>query len=177
MSLIVEDGTGLPDAESYIAVTAADTYHANQGNAAWALIATTALKEQALRRATTYLTGEYRDRWAGSRKTITQALDWPRYMVPLRDIPGGFGESPAYVASTIVPVEVQRASAELALKATTQDLAPDLARGILMETIGPIITEYDPNSSQIVRYRALDNLLKPLLKNGGGRSMVSLLRA
>jgi hypothetical protein len=176
MTLIVEDGTVVAGAESYIAVAAADTYHANQGNTAWALISTTALKEQALRRAMTYLTSEYRDRWAGSRTSITQPLDWPRYMVPLQDVPGGYSSYPAFVSSTIVPTEAQRAQAELALRATVADLAPDLTRGVLSETIGPIKTEYDPNGVLFTVYRSIDKLLKPLLRDGGGTS-VRLVRS
>ena len=55
-------------------------------------------------------------------------------------------------------------------------LAPDLTRGILVEKVGDISVEYDPNSAQQVRYQAIDLLLKPLLKAGGGSSTVSLSR-
>jgi hypothetical protein len=37
MALIVEDGTGLANAESYVSVADATTYHANIGNTAWAV--------------------------------------------------------------------------------------------------------------------------------------------
>ena len=40
MSLIVEDGTGLAGAESYVSVTDADTYHDKRGNTAWATLTT-----------------------------------------------------------------------------------------------------------------------------------------
>ena len=51
MSLVVEDGTGKADAESYISVADADTYHSNRGNTDWAALTTTE-KEQLLRGAT-----------------------------------------------------------------------------------------------------------------------------
>ena len=35
MSLVTEDGTGLPTAESYISVADATTYHTARGNAVW----------------------------------------------------------------------------------------------------------------------------------------------
>lgn len=35
MSLIVEDGTGLPDAESYASVAFADAYFTARNNSAW----------------------------------------------------------------------------------------------------------------------------------------------
>ena len=46
MTLIVEDGTGLANAESYVSVADATTYHANIGNTAWAAITSDATKEQ-----------------------------------------------------------------------------------------------------------------------------------
>lgn len=57
MALIVEDGTGLADAESYLSVADADTYHADRNNEAWQDYST-AEKEAALRKATQYITGD-----------------------------------------------------------------------------------------------------------------------
>ena len=90
MSLIVEDGTGRADAESYASVSVADAYHTARGNTAWAALATTALKEAALRKATDYLGQTYGLRWKGYRMTTTQALDWPRELVCR---PGFYGEA------------------------------------------------------------------------------------
>ena len=83
MALIVEDGTGKSDAESFISVADADTYHSNRGNTDWASLLTAA-KEQNLRKATDYICQVYRMKWAGTRVNGTQALDWPRAYV-LRD--------------------------------------------------------------------------------------------
>jgi hypothetical protein len=38
MTLIVETGQGLPDAESFISVADADTYFTARGNAVWAAL-------------------------------------------------------------------------------------------------------------------------------------------
>ena len=47
MALIVEDGTGLANAESYVSVADATTYHTNYGNTAWtAIIRSTARVNQ-----------------------------------------------------------------------------------------------------------------------------------
>jgi len=77
MALIVEDGTGLSTAESYISTADADTYIASYkgANATWDG-ATTAAKEIAARQATQYLDGKYA--WIGQIETSTQALGWPR---------------------------------------------------------------------------------------------------
>lgn len=77
MSLIVEDGTGLSAAESYISTADADTYIAayKMPSTAWSA-ATTATKEIAARQATQYLDGAYA--WLGEQTLTTQALRWPR---------------------------------------------------------------------------------------------------
>ena len=175
MALIVETGAGLASAESLISVTDADTYFANIGTSAWAAL-TTAQKEQNLRKATIFMGGEYRDRWAGTRTTVTQALDWPRYMVPIRDTPTAFGSAIAYYPSTSVPTLVGYACAELAYRSSVADLTPDLTRGIRSEQVGDLKIEYDTNSAQFTRFRQIDLMLKPFLKAGGGASIVGLTR-
>jgi len=175
MSLVTEDGTGRADSESLISVTAADTYFSNIGNTAWAALSATQ-KEQNLRKATIYMGGAYRDRWAGTRTTVTQALDWPRYMVPIRDTPTAFGSAVAFYPATSVPTLVGYACAELAYRASVADLTPDLTRGIRSEQVGDIKVEYDTNSAQYTRYRQIDLMLKPFLKAGGGSSIVPLTR-
>lgn len=163
MALIVEDGTAKADAESYASVAAADTYHANRGNTAWAAIATTALKEAALRKATDYMGQCFLTRWKGYRYSTTQALDWPRSMVPM---PGGYGVT--YYATNAIPVAVINACCELALRASAGDLAEDTAQEIIREKVGQLETEYQPGSRAGARYPAITRLLGPLLTGSGG---------
>jgi hypothetical protein len=164
MALIVEDGTGKVDSESFIAVAGADTRLAALGMTDWAALTTTQ-KEQALRRATLFMEQRYRSRWKGTRLLRAQALSWPRYGAIVDEF---------HIESTIVPTEVANACADVALKAVAGDLAPDLERGIVREKIGPLETEFDPYSSQAKRYPAIDQMLAPYLQ-GGGRSR--LMRA
>jgi len=166
MALEVEDGTGKATAESFISVTDASTYHTARGNAAWAALASDAVREQCLRKATDYMEQVYRSRWQGCRVSETQALSWPRYSVVVE----GY-----LVDDASVPDAVKRACAELALKASSADLAPDLTQGVVREQIGPIAVEYDKNSPQATRYRAIDAMLAPFLTSGGGCS-VKLVR-
>lgn len=80
MSLIVEDGTGLADAQSYVSAVDADAYFLARANSVWAA-ATPEAKEAALVRATQALDGDHFVRggyWPGWRATEAQALDWPR---------------------------------------------------------------------------------------------------
>lgn len=166
MSLIVEDGTGLATAESYISVTAADTYFLNRNNAVWAALQTPA-KEAALRKATDYMLQAYRVRWAGMRNVATQALDWPRRYVPNRDVPQMYGPSPAFYDFTSVPVTVANACAELALRASAADLSPDLTAQVKSESVGPISVVYADGARQDTHYKAIDAMLAPFLKAGG----------
>lgn len=167
MALIDEDGTGKATAESYISVADASTYFTARGVTAWTALATDALREAALRKATEYMIGAYRSRWQGVRAfPLVQALDWPR---------AGVVRDSWQVDIDEVPVEVQRACAELALKASAADLAPDLTQGVIREQVGPIAVEYDRSSPQSTRYKAIDAMLAPFLKAGGGVS-VGLVR-
>lgn len=170
MSLIVEDGTGLADAESYISVTDASTYHANRGNAAWAALASDTIREQLLRKATDYMVQAYRLRWKGDRVSATQAIDWPRNWVEYADYQfytqngaqmiGGY----LYYPANEVPEEVKRACAELALLANSSDLMGEQGQGVKREKIGPIETEYDTYSRQGRHFPAVKSLLDPFLK-------------
>lgn len=165
-TLIVEDGTAKPDADSYIATADANIYHANRGNTAWAGLSTLA-KEAALRKATDYMLQVYRWKWAGERKTTAQSLDWPRLNVPLQDFAGA-----GFVSDTTVPVPVQNACAELALRAAVGDLAPDVGRVATRERIDVIEVEYSVNAAPWVRYRAADNMLTAYFKPSAGSSIV-----
>lgn len=167
MALVVEDGTGKADAESYISVADADTRHSNLGNTAWGL-ADTATKEAALRRATNYMLQMYRGRWTGTRVKVDpmQALDWPRYGVEVDHFPVHFD---------IVPPEVANACADLALRALSADLNADLTRGVVRKKIGPLETEFDPYSPQSTRRPAIDMALAPFLRGSSANAM--LIRA
>ena len=169
MALIVETGTGLADAEVYCPLAFADSYHAARGNTLWATMSETE-REASMRRAVDYMQQQYRTHWAGYRLTITQALDWPRYEVPRVDF-GGF------YATDAVPIEVQRACAELAFRAASGELLGDQGQTVIEQTVGPITTKYADGSSPRKRFAAVDALLGPLLKQGGARSFVPVVRA
>lgn len=162
MALIVEDGSNVAGAESYESVANADTHHSNRGNTAWAALTTTA-KEQALRKATDYMTQAYRDRWAGYRTNTGQSLDWPRALVEIKDV----NYIGSYVDQDSIPSEVKKACCELALMSLDGDLAPNLERETASESIATISVSYFQGSKQYTVYRAIDMMLKPLLRNGG----------
>lgn len=171
MTIIVEDGTAKIDAETFASVAAADTYHSVRGNTTWADLATAA-KEQALRKATDYMGQCYASAWKGFRVTTTQALDWPRTMVPK---PGTYGDT--YYAITDMPVAVVNACCELALRASSATLAADQSQALASVKAGSVEVAYAPNSSARKTYPAVTRLLAPYIIGGGGASYVSLSKS
>lgn len=165
MSIVVEDGAGLPNAEAYISTADADTYHGNRGNTAWAALANPA-KEAALRHATDFMSTALR--WSGVRATATQALDWPRAGTELNGFP---------IAANVVPAAVARACAELALRATAGSLSPDAEPVVLETTVGPLTTKYAPPAaaSAADQYPAVVAMLAGLLASAN-RNQVNMVR-
>lgn len=160
MALVVEDGTGLSNAESYVSVANADARQTALGITAWT--GTDAVKEAALRRATQYMEQRYRQRWKGTRLLRAQALSWPRY---------GADTGDWYVESTVVPAEVANACADLAVKALSETLNADQTRAVVREKVDVLETEYDRYSPQATRFVAIDAMLAPYLMGGGVRLM------
>jgi Putative DnaT-like ssDNA binding protein len=138
VALIVEDGTGLATAESYVSVAYVDTYATNIGDATWATL-TTAQQEQACRKATRYMEAKWRLRWKGNKTLETQALAWPRYNV--------LDEDGYVVDSDDVPQAVEHACSEAALLAgASVDLEPDVSRIKKSVRAGSVEVEWFPGS-------------------------------
>ena len=168
MSIVVETGAVISGAESYISVIEASLYHSNRGNIAWSALVSDAVREQCLRKATDYMLQVYRPRWKGFRKDGTQTLDWPRTFVYLEPFVHGIvGTFPFLVPDTIVPIEVQRACAELALKAAAGELLADTAQQKTSTKVGDIEVAYDKYSPHSTQYRAIDAMLSMYLMESG----------
>jgi hypothetical protein len=178
MALITEDGSIVTGAESLVSVADADTYFSKRGNAVWEALSEPQ-KEQNLRKATEYIGQTYRMRWAGSRVSSLQELDWPRAYVPRNDLRSASIESYDYIGGEYfypndkVPAEVKNACAELALKASADELSPDLTQGVIREKVDVLEVEYDKYSPQSPRYVAIDRMLSPFLSgSSASRSVV-----
>lgn len=175
MAFTVEDGTIVASANSYLSVEAADTYHTDRGNTTWT-DATTAAKQAALIKATDYLVQTYRTRWKGIRVDTDQTLDWPRAGVLIEDYfepqsgprPALFPGLTFVLGDDVVPEEVKKSTAELALIALTTDLNPSLERGgdIRRLKAGSVEVEYGPGAQPFTVYRNVDGYLRPLLMVG-----------
>lgn len=172
MALIVEDGTGKTDSESYASVAQADDYHAKRNNVLWADLSLPE-KEAALRKATDYIEQTYYGRFAGYRNREFQALDWPRAYVP-RD-PSIQYPSPQALTTEIegyfypfneIPLQLIQATIELALKASEGDLLGDVERVTKREEVGSIKVEYEGHKSPNTTYPSIDRLLSRFFGSG-----------
>ncbi len=169
IEFVVEDGSGKTNATSYGSVEAADQYHLNRGNTMWAAL-TPEAKQQNLNKASEYADQRFGKRWLGERGSVTQALDWPRSYV-------------TGVEPDEIPVKLQYATFEYALRASVAPLAPDIKlneAGVAMVTTsikaGPVEKKFAttagtsvPASVNLVRpYPGADMHLSRLVRSGGG---------
>jgi hypothetical protein len=165
MPIIVEDGNALSSSISYVTVSDADAYFSERGNEAWADY-TSAQKEELLIKSADYIDQVYGLSFQGYRRSSTQSMAFPRTDVLLH----GY-----YLSSTEIPRELKKAQIELAYKAAQGDLSPDLEAQVKREKIDVLEVEYMEGSTQVKRFRTIDNLLAPLLGNtpsGASRKLV-----
>jgi hypothetical protein len=183
MALTVETGLIVAGADSYISVADASTYHTNRGNAAWAAAASDAVREQALRNATAYIDGHYRQRWKGQPVyPTTQPLEWPRVGVKVvdqqqyfYDVPPSFYDSAlnGFLGITVIPQRLKDATCEAALRALAGPLAIDTETGIVREKIDVLETEYARGAVPgQTTYQVIDQLLSDFLKSKGTTEIV-----
>jgi hypothetical protein len=186
MTLVTTPGAA--NADSYATVAEADAYFLTRGITAWT--GADAVKEPALRRATTYLDNQYRGKWIGIATGETQALAWPRidgyrdiyraYTYPLTG-PEGFA-----IADDVIPTQVKNATIEAALLAMANvSLEPTLARGgqikSIGKSVGPLRKDivYMDGAPAVDRYLAIEGLLRGLVTGTPGSTAgnVKLVRA
>lgn len=167
MAIVVEDGTGKIDANSYLSVAEADAYVSAYLNDINWQKCNTETKERALKAATVYLDGNYGYSWVGYRKSTSQSLDWPRSEA--------IAPSGKTYLSTEVPTELKRAACELAVRHVSDSAGilpdDDTSRGILSERVKVDTIEeevrYSGSKPTRKRYGKVEMLLTPLVGNGG----------
>lgn len=158
MPLVVEDGTGLAGAESYLAVTAFKAWADGRG---YSYAGKTDLQvEQALRRGTAYVDATYGALFTGARvKGRDQALEWPRA--------GASDYSGVTVGSTSVPAEILNGTGEAALRELAARLNPDLKPGggvVRRVKAASVEVEFAPGAGPNVKtYPAIDAALARLI--------------
>jgi hypothetical protein len=170
MSFVVEDGTIVPNANSYATIAAADAYFLERGVTAWAGV--DSLKQGWLIQATDYVELRFASRFLGDKvDAATQSLSWPRTGVDGYDI-------------TEIPETLKRAIYEYANRARVAPLAPDpvvdatnrVAKAKRTK-VGPIETDlsYDSGSGSVVKFKAYpaaDALLSSIISPSGANRAV-----
>ena len=143
MALIVEDGTGKNDSESYIDLAYLQAYANKRG------LDITGITEANIIKAMDYFESAYQ--FKGTKLVETQALAFPRYINN----------------EVVYPVRVKNAVCELTIKSKSAELLADSERLTKSEAIGDIRVEYSEFSKDTVNYNFVINLILPWLSGSG----------
>jgi len=161
--MIVEDGTGLENADSYVSVEFADNYFTSRGYTEWASIGedeadSDAEKEVLLIKATDFIDNIYQ--WNGKKASYEQALNFPRT--------GLFDYNGYEVVS--VPVQLKQAVCEavkVLINGSELFNTQSENGAVINEKIGELSFSYDV--SQKVKdstlYESINSRLKGLYKD------------
>lgn len=167
MTIIVEDGTGLSTAETYITVAEFKAYCDARGHSYSGY--TDLQIEQAMRRAATYINSL---NYYGSVVSDDQGMAWPRRYL-------------TNIESNVVPRQIKWAQAEATLRelASPGAMFPDLERGgqIIQKTesVDGVVSEsvtYAAGASASTVFTIIDRMLAGFLA-GGGSGVTYLRRA
>jgi len=166
MAFVVEDGTGLTNANAYIDEDFFTDYFKDRNIS---LPSGTAGRDKrgGIVQGSSYLDRRYRDRIIGVRLRSSQSLEWPRV--------NAFYQDGRVVAG--VPIEWKQACAELAFIALTSDLVTnptyDSSGRVVAEKtekVGPIMerTKYSDLGHVVgfPSYPAVEGLLRELVDEG-----------
>lgn len=177
MALVVEDGTGKADAESYTSVAAFKAW-ADAWGVSYAAYADSAI-EQSARRSTRYIDGKFRNRFPGTKvKGRSQALEWPRYVAPsvdqtTEDLPlSDWLTNLLTITSTEVPVEIIEATHHAMKRDLVSPgaLSPDVTPGKIKTEVaveGAISVKYGTAASAVDTMRPIvtdiEEVLAPII--------------
>lgn len=174
MAFTPEDGSVVAGANAYTTVEFVDDYHADRGIDEWG--GPVADKQQAVIRATDYIDRTYEFLGLLKDPETPQDLQWPRSRVVTRES--------VLLDEDVVPVEVQRATAELALVALTEcePLQPRFVQRSVSrrrEQAGDVqLDEEYAGLEHDTSFPSVDLILRPLIvgrRQAGGN--VPLVRA
>lgn len=164
MTFVVEDGSIVASANSYIDLAGIKAYASARG----VTLGADAIIEQQSVKAIDYIEG-LRNRFQGNKVSQTQSLQFPRYGIWI----DGFE-----VAKTSIPNELVKAQCQLICEqANSVTIMPTQSEpAIKKEVVGPIETEYAVATGTITTpvMTAVDALLEPLFKNNTGFTLTSV---
>ena len=166
MSLIIEDGSNVPNADSFVTVAECRTFAESRG---LSLPTEDADIEILLRKAADYL-NSIESKFQGYRYYYAdgQALCFPR---------GDIYEFDKYIGMEI-PQRLKDAQCQLAADSNSSDLlAPGTGREVIEKKVGPLTTKWNPTGNSSPQYdpTAALSILDPLFKPGASGSSINLL--
>lgn len=160
MTIIVENGSIVPNANSYITVSGVDSYCSAMGYDAWTTTSS-GIKEQSLLKAMRYIDGL---RWKGIKYTQDQYTSWPRddvYDVDERLVP-----------YTVIPIKVIEAVCEacvLSLPTSEFNLEPTITKDDYKtsEAVASVVSNTYVVTDDTIRSKStiIESKLRGLLKN------------
>jgi hypothetical protein len=176
MTLVVETGEGLTNANSYIDVAFADAYHTEHGNGAW-LTADTTTKNSALIEATQSIELLYGQEYASIPMASypLQALLFPRFTMIINKI--------QIIQSRQIPVQLKKAVAEVALmKINNVNIFPlpntDNLLDSFSKKVGPLEKSWkwakNPFTEKYVGFNKVELILTPILSKPKATSNVRM---
>ena len=154
MALIVETGAGMENSETYVSQSEFSQYLADRG---MAFNSTKGSREQTLLLAMDFLESQ---RFIGTKKTLVQALQWPRKGAVL----DGF-----YLKDNVIPRQLKIAQMEIAVSVDLNS-TPNTAtieRQTKKEKVGDLEVEYESaqkNTMAATVSRNIVNALQKLIK-------------
>ena len=143
--MIVEDGTGIFNSNSYVSLDFADEYFFSRGYSEWENLEEKN-KEQLLVKATDYIDNIYQ--WLGSKKTSTQSLRFPR--VNLTDYEG--------IEIVDIPLSLKYSVCDVAfecLKGTELFGKEDTNGNVISEKIGQLAFTYEKSVKELVKNKSI----------------------
>jgi len=155
ITLVVEDGTGLANANTYATLAEANTYIAANihANATWDNLDDDD-KKYLLIWATRYI--DQRTTWAGLPTTTTQALQWPRA--------GAYDRNGISVANNVLPLPVKDATCEMARYLMTDDRSVERSQDALKSVKVDVI---EVDFLQGYKLTEVPNMVRLILKGLG----------
>lgn len=181
-TLIVEDGTGLTNSNSYATLAEADAYFASQLYASDWTGQTNDIKARALGMATTLI--DRMVEFRGYRKGTEQALEWPRLECPRVGLSeftfvATIRRLQSYWDEDKVPYILANAAAEMAKILLQGDTTvDDPSKGIQSLGLGngAIAITFNPGDRKIALTDQASYYLRQLGRIRGARSSVSIKR-
>lgn len=192
--LILEDGTGKPDSNSFASIALADSYHAKRlYSQQWTNETDAVTKEAALMMASQLIDTNYV--FYGFRTSDTQALSWPRIACPNSEMRStifwvdnplmglaNYGDSYYQIAypSNVVPLRVIAATCEMAITLLVKDRTKEKGwEGIKAFSLGQGALNFQFDKADRIGFftEQVQACLRPLGNSvAAGRSQIPLSR-